>query len=162
MSIDRTVRRLSALAVVWMALVAAGCANLAAVRDFAATSSDAAQYSQLVSAYVESPARQKRYEPGAAARSAKLANQKEAAAFASVSKLLVTAATDHWRQRKLVNLIEDANGPFQVVVNSLVTIVETGFATDVSIERAALDKYYGTLAREGKDPAGLARAGRVA
>jgi hypothetical protein len=209
MIIDGRVRRLGAIVAVWVALATSGCANLAAIRQFAATSSDAAQYSRLVSAYVDAPARQKRYEPaaaaadldrrtaerrdqqerlllrhklieeymetlgalaadelttydkdvdalGAAVRNAKFADQNEAKAFASVSKLLVTAATDRWRQRKLVSLIEEANAPFQTVMGALVTIVETGFATDVSIERVALQKHYGTLQRESRDPAGLA------
>jgi hypothetical protein len=209
MIIDRNVRRLGVIAAVWVAFATSGCANLSAIREFAATSSDAAQYSRLVSAYVEAPARQKRYAPAAAAadldrrsterkaqqerlllrhklvqeymdtlgalaadeltgydkdidalggavRNAKLADPDEAKAFASVSKLLVTAATDRWRQRKLVSLIEEANAPFQTVMASLLTIVETGFTTDVSIERVALQRYYGTLERESKDPAGIA------
>jgi hypothetical protein len=46
-----------------LAFVASACANLTAVREFASTSSDASQYSQLVVAYVDTPARMKRYEP---------------------------------------------------------------------------------------------------
>lgn len=46
-----------------LALIASGCANLTAVREFASTSSDAAQYSQLVVVYVDTPSRMKRYEP---------------------------------------------------------------------------------------------------
>src|SRR4030095_1187491 len=51
------------VAVVWLALVAAGCANLGAVREFASTSSDAAQYKQIVGTYVDTPTRLMRYEP---------------------------------------------------------------------------------------------------
>jgi len=51
------------LAVVWLGLVASGCANLGAIREFASTSSDAAQYSQLVGTYVDTPMRLMRYEP---------------------------------------------------------------------------------------------------
>ena len=51
------------IAVFWLALVASGCANLGAIRDFASTSSDAAQYNQLVGAYVATPTRMMRYEP---------------------------------------------------------------------------------------------------
>ena len=51
------------LAVVWLALVASGCANLGAIREFASTSSDAAQYNQLVGTYVDTPTRLMRYEP---------------------------------------------------------------------------------------------------
>jgi hypothetical protein len=51
------------LALVWLALVVSGCANLGAIRDFASTSSDAAQYNQLVGTYVTTPTRLMRYEP---------------------------------------------------------------------------------------------------
>jgi hypothetical protein len=44
---------------------AAGCANLAAIQDFAAVSSESAAYTKLVGEYVESPIRQKRYQPPA-------------------------------------------------------------------------------------------------
>jgi hypothetical protein len=197
------------LAVACLALVASGCANLSAIREFAGTSSDAAQYSQLVVAYVDTPTRLKRYEPrsqwpeldrqaadrqaqreqlllrhkliqeymdalgqlavdslptydteldtlGNAVKAAKFADQGEATAFAAVSKLLVTAVTDRWRQGKLESLIEQTDGPFQVVVGALVKVVEQGFAGDLEVERIALDKYYTTLQREGKDSAGLA------
>jgi len=51
------------IAAFWLALAASGCANLGAIRDFASTSSDAAQYNQLVGAYVDTPTRMMRYEP---------------------------------------------------------------------------------------------------
>jgi len=55
---------LHGLVLVWLALVASGCAaNLGAVRDFASTSSDAAQYTQLIGTYVSTPTRLMRYEP---------------------------------------------------------------------------------------------------
>ena len=50
-------------AVVWLGLVASGCANLGAIREFASTSSDAAQYNQIVGTYVDTPTRLMRYEP---------------------------------------------------------------------------------------------------
>ncbi len=93
---------------------------------------------------------------GNAVKNAKFADQNEAAAFSAVSKLLVGAVTDRWRRDKVVSLIEQTEGPFQVVMGAMVTIVEKDFGSDVANERAALDKYYGTLQREGKDPAGLA------
>lgn len=197
------------IAVFWLALVASGCANLGAIREFASTSSDAAQYSQLVVAYADTPKRLMRYEPesqrpvltrqaaerqaqeeplllrqrliqgymdalgqlaadglptydkqldglGRALQAAKFADQKEATALAAVSKLLVTAVTDHWRQGKLVMLIEQADGPFQVVVGALVEIVEQGFGGDIANEREALNKYYSGLQHASRDPAGLA------
>jgi hypothetical protein len=196
------------LVLVWLALVASGCAHLGAVREFASTSSDAAQYTQLVGTYVNTPTRLMRYEPesqrpvlarqaaertaqqqplllrqrliqsymdglgqladdglttydtqldnlGSALEAAKFADQSEAAALAAVSKLLATAATERWRQGKLVTLIERSDAPFQVVVGSLVSIVETGFVADLANEREALNKYYTELQLRSKDPAGL-------
>src|SRR5262245_54933007 len=62
----RTGQPLRLLVVACLALLASACgANLTSVRDFAATSFDAAQYSQLVVTYVETPTRLKRYEPQA-------------------------------------------------------------------------------------------------
>lgn len=199
-------------AVVWLGLVASGCANLGAIREFASTSSDAAQYNQIVGTYVDTPTRLMRYEPesqrpvlvrqaaerqaqreqllmrqrliqaymdalgqladdglttydkqldalGNALQAAKFADQGEAAALTAVSKLVTTAATDHWRQGKLVTLIEQADAPFQIVVGTLVVIVETGFTTDIANEREALNKYYTELQRTSRDPAGLAALG---
>ena len=192
-----------------LALIASGCANLTAIREFASTSSDAAQYSQLVVAYVDTPSRMKRYEPesqratldrqvaerkaqqerlllrqkliqeymdalgqlagdeltvydkeldalGNAAKTAKFVDQGEATAFAAVAKILVLAVTDRWRQGKLVTLIEETDGPFQVVVGALVKVVEQEFASDIANEREALNKYYTGLERQGRDAAGLA------
>lgn len=205
----RTGQGLRFIAFASLALIASACANLTAIREFASTSSDAAQYSQLVVAYVDTPARMKRYEPesqrpvldreiaerkaqqerlllrqkliqeymdalgqlagdeltvydreldalGNAAKTAKFVDQGEATAFAAVSKVLVLAVTDRWRQGKLVTLIEETDGPFQVVVAALVKVVEQGFSADIANEREALNKYYTGLERQGKDPAGLA------
>jgi hypothetical protein len=205
----RTAQGARFIALVWLALVASGCANLGAVRDFANTSSDAAQYNQLVSSYVATPTRMMRYEPesrrpvlaaqgterqaqrgpllrlqrliqaymdglgqlagdglasydkqldglGEALQSAKLADQNEATAVASVSKLLAFAVAERWREGKLVTLIEQADAPFQIMVGKLVVIVETGFVLDVSNEREALNKYYSELRVTSRDPAGLA------
>ena len=206
---QRTGQGLRFIAFACLALLASACANLTAIREFASTSSDAAQYSQLVVAYVDTPSRMKRYEPesqratldrqvaerkaqqerlllrqkliqeymdalgqlaaddlvsydnqldalGAAVKNAKFADQSEAAAFSAVSKLLVGAVTDRWRRGKVVSLIEQTEGPFQVVMGAMVTIVEKDFGSDVANERVALDNYYGTIQREGKDRAGLA------
>jgi len=200
------------LVLVWFALVVSGCANLGAIRDFASTSSDAAQYTQLVTIYVATPTRLMRYEPESqrpvlarqaseraaqqeplllrqrliqaymdglgqlaadglttydaqldnlnhALQSAKFADQSEAAALAKVSKQLATAATERWRRDKLMTLIEQSDGPLQVVVGALVTIVQTGFVADLANEREALNKYYTELQLRSRDPAALAALG---
>jgi len=203
---------LQGLVLVCLVLVASGCANLGAVREFASTSSDAAQYTQLVGTYVNTPTRLMRYEPesqrpvlarqaaertaqqeplllrqrliqsymdglgqlaadglttydtqldnlNSALQAAKFADQSEAAALAAVSKLLAMAATERWRGDKLVTLIERSEPPFQVVVGSLVSIVETGFVADLANEREALNKYYTELQVRSREPAGLAALG---
>jgi len=43
--------------------VVQGCANLKAIQDFAALSADSAEYTTLVNDYIESPQRQKQYQP---------------------------------------------------------------------------------------------------
>ena len=40
-----------------------GCADLKAIQDFAALSADSAEYTTLVNDYIDSPQRQKRYQP---------------------------------------------------------------------------------------------------
>lgn len=59
----RSAQALRFVAVAGLVLLASGCANLTAVREFASTSSDAAQYTQLVGGYVDTPKRLMRYEP---------------------------------------------------------------------------------------------------
>src|SRR5262245_50549145 len=51
------------MAMAGLLLLGGGCANLTAVRDLANTASDAAQYTQLASGYVDTPKRLMRYEP---------------------------------------------------------------------------------------------------
>jgi hypothetical protein len=65
-------RRFDERATVWtvaalfvLLLQAAGCANLTAIREFASVSSESAAYTTLVTEYVESPMRVKRYQPSA-------------------------------------------------------------------------------------------------
>src|SRR5262249_60526111 len=57
---------------------------------------------------------------------------------------------------RLETVIEQSTAPCQVVVGAMVKTVEQGFTGDAAIERIALDKYYTSLQREGKDPAGMA------
>ena len=186
-----------------------GCANLSAIQEFASISAGSAEYTRLVDQYVESPARQKRYQPASqharldemtrmraaqrerlllrqklvaeymsalgqlaadeivnydsqieglanAVAQNKFADEKDADAFASVSKTLLRAATDAWRQRHLQELITESNGPLQVVVGTLRDIVEKEFAGDIDNEKLAMTGYYETLIRSSSDRAGIA------
>ena len=58
-----TNRKRAQLLVLIFLLTCASCANLRAIRDFADISVESARYEALVNDYVESPERQKRYQP---------------------------------------------------------------------------------------------------
>lgn len=86
----------------------------------------------------------------------KFAGERDAGAFASVSKILFRAATDDWRQRKLRELITESNAPFQDVVGALKQIVDQGFAGDAETEEIAIGKHYKAIILSSKDMAGIA------
>lgn len=55
--------RPAAVVLLLVLVLAQGCANLTAIREFAGISVESAEYTRFVTDYVESPARQKRYQP---------------------------------------------------------------------------------------------------
>lgn len=55
--------RPAAVALLVVLVLTQGCANLGAIREFASISAESGQYTKLVTDYVESPIRQKRYQP---------------------------------------------------------------------------------------------------
>lgn len=55
--------KLAILPLIVALTLAQGCANLSAIREFANVSTESAQYTRLVTDYVGSPIRQKRYQP---------------------------------------------------------------------------------------------------
>lgn len=55
--------KLAAFPLLAVLALAAGCANLTAIREFANISTESAQYTKLVDDYVQSPIRQKQYRP---------------------------------------------------------------------------------------------------
>jgi hypothetical protein len=64
---------------VFLLLAAPGCADLSAITEFASTSARSAQFTKLVTDYLESPLRQKRYQPVSnAARLDSMAKRREA------------------------------------------------------------------------------------
>ncbi len=54
--------KLAAFPLLVVLVLAAGCANLTAIREFASISAESAEYTKLVTNYVESPIRLKRYQ----------------------------------------------------------------------------------------------------
>lgn len=81
---------------------------------------------------------------------------KEAEAFKKIAGIVTTVAVKRWRQDQLQNLIEQANTPIQLVLESLHRIVSDGFGGDFQTEEAAIQNYYMTLIMESQDPAGKA------
>ena len=185
-----------------------GCANLEAIREFAAISARSAEYTGLVDQYVDTPVRQKRFQPddqqdrleqmrrlrasqrerlllrqalvaeymdalgklaadeivdydsgiddlGRAVVANNFAGEHDADAFASLTKTLLRAATDTWRQKQLQKLITESNAPFQEVLGALKRIVDQDFAGDIENEKLAMTKHYETLIRSSNDRAGI-------
>ena len=66
---------------------------------------------------------------GDALQAAKFADQSEAAALTAVSKQVTTAATDRWRQDKLVTLIEQSRCALADRGGALVMIVRPASST---------------------------------
>jgi hypothetical protein len=75
-------------------------------------------------------------------KKAKLIDDSKAEAFASLTKLIAKAATDLYRQRKLKQMINDANKDFQVVITAMIDIVGKDFTSSLDNEATAVDKYY--------------------
>lgn len=86
----------------------------------------------------------------------KFAGDRDADAFASVSRVLLRVCTDSWRKKELRTLITDSNEPFQKVVGALEDIVGQDFSRDVENEKLAMTNYYQTLIHSSSDRAGKA------
>lgn len=93
---------------------------------------------------------------GKAAKEAKFADEKEEAAFNAVAKLLLTAATDAWRQAKLKAFVRTSNSDIKTVIAGLRQIVNEGFLGDLEVETEAVRKYYQTIILDSSDKAGIA------
>ena len=93
---------------------------------------------------------------GKAAKEAKFTDEKEEAAFNSVVKILLTAATDAWRQSKLKTFVKMSNSDIKVVITGLKQIVDEGFLGDLQAENETVRKYYETIILESTDKAGIA------
>ncbi|HEY8095940.1 MAG TPA: hypothetical protein VIE65_07550, partial [Methylobacter sp.] len=68
-----------------------GCTNLSAVREWSSTSLEAAQYSQLISTYVDTPERLKRYRPSPQLDESSVSRKKQA----EVLKEVLAVVTDY-------------------------------------------------------------------
>ncbi len=75
-------------------------------------------------------------------KKAKLIDDSKADAFASLTKLIAKASTDLYRQKKLKQIIGEANNDFQTVIIALSDIVGKDFTSSLDNEAVAVDKYY--------------------
>lgn len=92
-----------------------------------------------------------------ALQSGKFASESDAKSFSAITKVVLKATTDGWRQKQLRQLIGDYDPDVQTLISSLRTIVAQGvIANDIPNERGALRNYYETLQRRSHDPAGKA------
>ncbi len=93
---------------------------------------------------------------GKEAKGVKFIDGKEEVAFIAVAKLILTAATDAWRQAKLKAFIMTSNSDIKVVIGGLKQIVDEGFLGDLQDENEAVRKYYQKIVSESSDKAGIA------
>lgn len=80
----------------------------------------------------------------------------ETEAFGKIAGILTKAVSDGWRKSQLQELIEQSNGPLQIILTSLKQIVVDGFGGDDQNEELAIQNYYRTLLAQSNDPAGKA------
>lgn len=193
-----TQRNIRHTIVILCLLLATGCTtDLSHVTRFAHSSLNSAQYDRLVQQYINSPQRQKFYQPedkhteleknferrkkqraGLLAMHAVLSDYmqaleqlasnkvdyfqkdienaktfmkdneyftaKQAKAYTTITDLLVTATTDRWRRSKIKRLIKQAHPQVEALTEHMREVLNSGFLSDVAIERRAAEIYYRT------------------
>jgi hypothetical protein len=91
---------------------------------------------------------------GREGKGAKFIDAKEEAAFTSVASLILTAATDAWRQSQLKAFVRASNAHIKTVIGGLKQVVDEGFLGDLLDEggRAeALPEDHPGIERQGRD-----------
>ncbi|MCC7274312.1 MAG: hypothetical protein IT561_16720 [Alphaproteobacteria bacterium] len=123
------------LAVFVLALAAAACADLTAIRKFADTSAESAQYTRLAQDYAAAPLRQKRYQP--AERHAQLDERAKVRAE-QVTAILAEHALIEEYMRALGALAADEAPVFDSEIDGLTgAVTKAKFATDAEAGAAA-------------------------
>ena len=74
----------------------------------------------------------------------KALNDTELKAFGSISKLLAKAMADGYRQKKLNEVITEANEPLQTLILAQTKFVEI-YIKDLDEEKKSIDRYYGEV-----------------
>lgn len=88
------------------------------------------------------------------ATKASLIEKERAKSLKTISEVLAEAATNYYRQKKLKEVIADANAPLQNVLQDLIVIVGA-YSSSIENERTYFDNYYKLLLgmAKGKEPA---------
>lgn len=64
------------------------------------------------------------------------------AAAGTIAKILIRAALDHWRQRQVVKIVQDADPSVQIVVAGLHEIVSKDFTLSLDAEAEDVDAFF--------------------
>lgn len=75
-------------------------------------------------------------------KNTKLVSETQVDAYQKITGIIAKAATDGYRQRKLKQLIGDANEPFQKIAVALGEIVSSGYVLSLDNELDVMNSYY--------------------
>lgn len=76
--------------------------------------------------------------------------EREAKAVKSIGTLIAGALTDYYRQRKLKQVISQADAPLQIVVSAMRKIVGKAYASSLENERSFVRSYYRNLEQRAR------------
>lgn len=97
-----------------------------------------------------------------AALAQKYIKESEAKAVKAIGGIIASAATDFYRQRKLKEVIGDADAPLQIVVAAMVDLVSKTFVASLETEQAFARTYYRNLEQRARhEDKQLAAAERI-
>jgi hypothetical protein len=75
-------------------------------------------------------------------KTAKLFDEKQINAYSALTRIILKASTDAYRQRQLGQIIGESNSDLQLLLNAMQTIVEKAFVSSLENEVTALNKFY--------------------
>jgi len=78
-------------------------------------------------------------------------SKEEVETYSGLGKALSKAATNHWRQKELRDLIENSHGAFDSAINMLKKFVQVGPVADADDERIVANRYYKDAIRSSND-----------
>jgi hypothetical protein len=79
-----------------------------------------------------------------------ISDPETADAYQGIARILLKAATDGYRQKKLKQLIDEANAPFQKVAGALKELVGGAYLLSLTNEMEVLDLYYKDVVRQAQ------------